>query len=83
MLPTPSAQGYERLSGQVVNQVNGKPINDLNDLADAFKNPKDGIHIIELADFPKILYLDAITAERDNLKLLGGAYRIGSLKRIN
>jgi S1-C subfamily serine protease len=82
VLPTPSAQGYERLGGQVVNQVNGKKINDLNDLAEAFKQPKDGIHTIELADFPKILHLDAITAERDNLKLIGGAYRIGSLKRI-
>lgn len=82
VLPTPSVQGYERLGGQVVNQVNGKKINDLNDLAEAFKQPKDGIHTIELADFPKILHLDAISAERDNLKLIGGAYRIGSLKRI-
>lgn len=82
VLPTPSAQGYERLGGQVVNQVNGRKINDLRDLDEAFKQPKDGIHVIELADFPKILYLDAISAERDNLKLVGGAYRIGSLKRI-
>ncbi len=82
VLPTPSVQGYERLGGQVVNQVNGKKINDLNDLAEAFKEPKEGTHIVELADFPKILHLDAISAERDNLKLIGGAYRIGSLKRI-
>ena len=82
VLPTPSVQGYERLGGQVVNQVNGKKINDLHDLDEAFKQPKDGIHVIELADFPKVLYLDAISAERDNLKLVGGAYRIGSLKRI-
>lgn len=82
VLPTPSVQGYERLGGQVVNQVNGKKINDLRDLDEAFKQPKDGIHVIELADFPKVLYLDAISAERDNLKLVGGAYRIGSLKRI-
>ena len=82
VLPTPSAQGYERLGGQVVNQVNGKKINELRDLDEAFKQPKDGIHVIELADFPKILYLDAISAERDNLKLVGGAYRIGSLKRL-
>jgi hypothetical protein len=82
VLPTPTVQGYERLGGQVVNQVNGKKINDLNDLAEAFKAPVDGVHIVELADFPKILHIDAITAERDNLKLVGGAYRIGSLKRI-
>lgn len=82
VLPTPSVQGYERLGGQVVDKVNGKAINDLKDLDQAFKEPEDGIQIIELADFPKLLHLDAITVERDNLKLIGGAYRIGSLKRL-
>lgn len=82
VLPTPSVQGYERLGGQVVDKVNGRAINDLKDLDQAFKEPKDGIHTIELADFPKLLHLDAIAVERDNLKLIGGAYRIGSLKRL-
>lgn len=82
VLPTPSVQGYERLGGLVVDAVNGRKINDLLDLDAAFKEPKDGIHVIELADFPRLLYLDAISAERDNLKLVGGAYRMGSLKRI-
>lgn len=82
VLPTPSAQGYEKLGGQVVNKVNGKPINELADLADAFKSAKDTWHVIELDDFPHILYLDTFNAERDNMKLLGGAYRIGSLKRL-
>ncbi len=31
---------------------------------------------------PKLLYLDALTAESDNLKLQDGAYRVGLLKRI-
>lgn len=82
VLPTPTVQGYERLGGQVVNLVNGIKVNDLNDLAEAFKTPKEGVHIIELADFPKLLHIDAVSAERDNLKLVGGAYRIGTLKRI-
>jgi len=82
VLPTPSTQGYEKLGGQVVNKVNGKAINDLNDLADAFKNAKDSVHVVELNDFPHILYLDSFNAERDNMRLLGGAYRIGSLKRL-
>ena len=82
VLPTPTVQGYERLGGQVVNEVNGKKINDLQDLVAAFKQPKDGIHTIALADFPKFLHLDAISAERDNLKLVGDRYRIGSLQRI-
>ena len=82
VLPTPSVQGYERLGGQVVNKVNGQSIKDLGDLADAFAKPVDGIHTVELRDFPRFLHLDAISVERDNLKLVGGQYRIGSLKRI-
>lgn len=82
VLPTPSAQGYDKLGGQVINKVNGQVIKDLNDLADAFKNNKDTVHVIELSDFPHILYLDGFNAERDNMRLLGGAYRIGSLKRL-
>jgi len=82
VLPTPSAQGYDKLGGQVVNKVNGKAINDLNDLAEAFKNAKDSWHVIELDEFPHILYLDSFSAERDNMRLLDGAYRIGSLKRL-
>lgn len=82
VLPTASVQGYERLGGQVVNLVNGRKINDLSDLEEAFKQPGDGIHTIELADFPKLLHVDAIAAERDNLRLVSGAYRVGSLKRI-
>ncbi|WP_395741937.1 PDZ domain-containing protein [Prosthecobacter sp.] len=82
VLPTPSAQGYDRLGGQVVNKVNDKVIKDLNDLAEAFKAAKNGIHVIELDEFPHILYLDTANAERDNQRLLEGAYRIGSLKRL-
>lgn len=82
VLPTPSTQGYDKLGGQVVNKVNGKAIHDLSDLADAFKNAKDSTHVIELNDFPHLLFLDSFNAERDNARLLGGAYRIGSLKRL-
>lgn len=82
VLPTPSAQGYDKLGGQVVNKVNGRAINDLHDLDEAFKHSKDNLHVIELNDFPHLLYLDSFNAERDNMRLLGGAYRIGSLKRL-
>ncbi len=81
-LPTRSTQGYDRVNWLIVNKVNGKAINDLHDLEAAFKEPKDGIHTVELEDSPKLLFLDAIQMERDNLALLGGAYRIGELKHI-
>ncbi|MCE9518889.1 MAG: PDZ domain-containing protein [Verrucomicrobia bacterium] len=81
-LPTRSTQGYERLGGLILTQVNGKPINDLTDLEKAFKESQNGINKIEFEEAPKIIYLDAITAERDNMNLLGGVYRLGRLKRI-
>ncbi len=40
-LPTHSTLGYERLGGHIVNSVNGKQINDLVDLAAAFKEPPE------------------------------------------
>ena len=82
VLPTPCTQGYERIGGLMVKSVNGKPINDLSDLDKAFDSPTDGIHTVELEDIPKKLYLDADGVKRDNQALLKGAYRIGSLKRI-
>lgn len=82
-LPTRTTQGYERLGGHVVSKVNGEAINDLSDLAAAFKKPHDGVHKIELEEAPRLVFLDAITAESDNLHLLDGVYRLDSLKRID
>lgn len=81
-LPTRTTQGYERLGGILVSKVNGKVINDLSDLDKAFKDPQNGLHTLEFEDFPKIIHIDALTAESDNLKLLNGQYRVTSLKRI-
>lgn len=81
-LPTRSTQGYERVGGAIVNEVNGQRINDLADLDKVFKESRESIHTIKLEDFPKVLFLDAVTAELDNQKLLNGVYRLGLLKRI-
>jgi S1-C subfamily serine protease len=83
ILPTTSTQGYERLSGQVVTEINDKKISELADLAAAFKEPKDGIHVVKLKEFPFILYLDAEKVEKDNVQLLNGMFRVGSLNRLN
>ncbi len=82
VLPTPAAQGYGNLGGNIVNRINGKPINKLSDAAEAFQSPMDGIHVIEFADFPRIIHLDAAQAEKDNTTLKGGQFRIGNLARI-
>ncbi len=82
VLPTPSTQGYERMSGQIVEEVNGKKITELADVATAFKEPKDGIHVVKLREFPFILHLDALKVERDNLQLMSGMFRVGDLTRL-
>jgi S1-C subfamily serine protease len=82
VLPTQAAQGYDRVGGQRVTKINGVEINELSDADKAFKAPVDGIHKVEIDGFPRVLFLDAVTAERDNLKLLGGQFRVGSLKRL-
>lgn len=83
ILPTQSTQGYERMSGQVVHEVNGKKITEIADVAAALKAPKDGVHVIKLREFPYLLYLDALRVERDNLQLLNGAFRVGELSRLD
>lgn len=82
ILPTPSTQGYERMSGQVVQEVNDRKITELADVAAALKEPKDGVHVIKLREFPYLLYLDALRVERDNLQLLNGAFRVSELSRL-
>ncbi len=81
-LPTRATQGYEGLGGIIVTKVNGQAINDLADLDKAFKEAKEPVHTIEFEEFPKILYLDAVVAESDNLKLMATYYRNTPLKRI-
>lgn len=82
VLPTPTTQGYERQSGQVVLAVNGVKIKALEDLATALEKPVDGIHRIELREFPHLLHLDAESAAQDNARLMNGMFRIGSLRRL-
>lgn len=82
-LPTPSTLGYERLGSLLVLKVNGRDINDLKDLDEALASPNDqGIHTIEFDDFPKVIYVDAAAAQRDNEEYLPARYRIFQLKRI-
>ncbi len=82
VLPTPSVQGYERMGGQIVNEVNDVLIKDLNDLDTALKNPVNGIHIIKLNEFPHLMHIDAVAMERDNMAIMTGGYRVGALKRL-
>ena len=82
VLPAPCTIGYERMSGLIVNQVNGKDITDLNSLVEAVKFPTDGIHRIDTVDGPRTIYLDDAQAKQDNAEFLPGRYRITALQNL-
>ena len=82
VLPAPCTTGYERMSGLIVNQVNGKDIADLATLAEAIKSPLNGLHHIDVTDSPRTIYLDAAAAEKDNTEFLPARYRITAMQHL-
>ncbi|MDB6133993.1 MAG: hypothetical protein JWM59_2236 [Verrucomicrobiales bacterium] len=82
VLPAPCTIGYERLSGLIVNKVNGKEITDLAALAEAVKLPENGIHRIEVTDGPRTIYIDDAQAKQDNEDFLPSRYRITEMEQL-
>lgn len=82
VLPAPCTIGYERLSGLIVNKVNGKEITDLAALAEAIKVPENGIHRIEVTDGPRTIFIDDQQAKEDNSDFLPSRYRITELEQL-
>ena len=69
VLPGPSTVGYENLNYQIVEEVNGRPIRRLQDLADAVDNPGDEFHRITLAEDPGIVVLGVEQSQREEERL--------------
>jgi PDZ domain len=82
VLPAPCTIGYERMSGLIVDKVNGKDITDLAALAEAVKTPSDGIHRIDVQDGPRTIYLDDAQARQDNAEFLPTRYRITAMENL-
>ena len=82
VLPAPGTVGYESLRTLIVTKVNDKVINDIKDLAEAFKSPIEGVHKIEFDDHPKLIHMDAEQVEADNKEFLPARYRINKLQRL-
>lgn len=81
VLRTPTTLGYEGLSHLIVDQVNGRKINDLADLEAALAEPDNGIHRIDFSEYPKVIFVDAAAAEETNTQLRG--LGIPELKRLD
>jgi hypothetical protein len=82
VLPGPNTLGYENLSYEIVEEVNGKAIKSLADLAEAVDNPADEFHRIKLAEDPGLVILDVegSKAEEERIKR---DYRLPSLRQLN
>lgn len=81
VLKTPSTLGYEGINSVVVDQVNGKPIRNIGDLAKAFSDvPADALHTIEFESYPKVIYVDDRASRAINQQLI--QYGIGQLERL-
>lgn len=83
VLPVPGTQGYQSIGAVVVQKVNGVAIKDLKDLQIALNSSVGGLQRIELDESPHMMFLDTAQAEKDNLELLNGRYRINPLSRLN
>lgn len=63
VLPGPDTTGYEELANEVVEEVNGKPVRSLKELAAALDNPEGRFHRIKLAEDPGLIVLDVDSAK--------------------
>ncbi len=82
VLPVASNVGYDDLKYLVVTNINGMPINSLEDLPTALAKPADGFHKIEFEDSPKEIFLDAAHLE-ENDQSVKESYSLPALQRLN
>jgi S1-C subfamily serine protease len=81
ILPTQETVGYEQLNNLVVTKLNGRQILNLDDFAEAAKNPIGGFHKIEFEEDPHEIYLDAKQVEANSAKLQS-VYSLPALQHL-
>jgi hypothetical protein len=81
VLPVASNVGYEELKYLVVTNVNGVPINSLDDLPGALAKATDGYSKIEFEDFPKEIFIDD-THLAENNKNVQDSYSLPTLQQL-
>jgi S1-C subfamily serine protease len=81
VLSSPNNIGYEGLGFEVVEEINGKPIRSLADVAAAVDNPEGPYHRIRLAEDPGLLVLDVEGSKADEERIKQ-QYGLESLRRL-
>ena len=82
VIRTPATLGYESVSHAVVDEVNGRAINSLDDVAKAFESPEQPLHQIKLSEAPHELYLDVRLTDAVNGQMKE-AFRMDTLSRLD
>ena len=82
VLPVASNIGYEEMKYLVVTNINGKPINSLDDLPVTLAKPENGFDKIDFEDFPRTIYLDAAHLEENDRNVME-SYDLPALQRLN
>lgn len=80
VVATPATIGYDRVANLIVEEVNGKKIEDMASLVAAFQEPQDGLHSIRVNDIPYVLYLDAKLSDFVDKRLIESG--LPSLQRL-
>ncbi len=70
IIPTPATVGYDRISNQIVTQVNDISIRHLSDLQAALNEPKESYHVIDIKESPYRIFLDVQESEKANTELI-------------
>ena len=81
VLSSPNNVGYENLGFEVVEEINGKPIRSLADVAAAVDNPEGPFHRIKLAEDPGLVVLDVEGSKNDEPRIRQ-QYGLESLRRL-
>ena len=82
VLPTASNIGYEDLKYLVVTNINGTPINSLDDLSAALGKPEDGFDKVQFEEYPKEIFLDAKNLEQNDKDVIE-SYSLPGIQRLD
>ena len=81
VLPVPGTLGYENLSYEIVEEINGQPIRSLQDVAAAVDNPTDKFHRIKLAEDPGLVILD-VEGSKQAEERIKAEYGIPAMRQL-
>jgi hypothetical protein len=81
VLPVPGTLGYENLGYEIVEEINGRPIRSLQDVADAVDNPDDKFHRIKLAEDPGLVILD-VEGSKQSEERIKAEYGIPAMRHL-